>query len=55
MRQVIAGNNVIHAPGEVFRAEVHQMLRKGLELLGVRHVTRAEIFETLDLVACGEV
>jgi hypothetical protein len=42
-------------PGPVFRADAHQMLRKELELLGGRCVTRAEIFETLDLVACGEV
>ena len=46
---------VIYAPGEVFRAEAHQMLRKELELLGGRYVTRAEIFETLDLVAGAEV
>jgi D-arabinose 1-dehydrogenase-like Zn-dependent alcohol dehydrogenase len=46
---------VNYAPGEVFRAEAHQILRKELELLGGRYVTRAEIFETLDLVACGEV
>jgi len=45
---------VIYTPGQVFRASAHQMLRKELELLGGRYVTRAEIFETLDLVACGE-
>jgi len=45
---------VIYTPGQVFRADAHQMLRKEIELLGGRYVTRAEIFETLDLVACGE-
>jgi propanol-preferring alcohol dehydrogenase len=41
--------------GQVFRADALQMLRKELDLLGSRYVTRAEIFETLDLVARGEV
>ncbi len=44
-----------YTPGQVFQADAHQMLRKELELLGGRYVTRAEIFETLDLVACEEV
>jgi D-arabinose 1-dehydrogenase-like Zn-dependent alcohol dehydrogenase len=46
---------VIYAPGQVFRADALQMLRKELDLLGSRYVTRAEIFETLDLVARGAV
>jgi len=41
--------------GQVFRADALQMLRKELDLLGSRYVTRAEIMETLDLVARGEV
>ncbi len=41
--------------GPVFRADALQMLRKELDLLGSDYVTRAEIFETLDLDACGEV
>jgi hypothetical protein len=46
---------VNYAPGEVFRAEAHQMLQKEIELLGGCYVTRAEIFEPPDLVACGDV
>jgi len=45
----------LYAPGQVWRAVAYQMLRQELELLGGRYVTRAEIFEALDLVACGEV
>ncbi len=41
--------------GQVFRADARQMLLKELDLLGSRYVTRAEIFDTLDLVARGEV
>ncbi len=46
---------IIYAPGRIFRADAHQTLRKELERLGGRYITRAEIVETLDLVACGEV
>ncbi len=41
--------------GRVFRADALQILRKELDRLGRDHVTRADIFETLDLVARGEV
>jgi len=41
--------------GQVFRADAREMLRKELDLLGSRYVTRREIFETLDLVARREV
>jgi propanol-preferring alcohol dehydrogenase len=41
--------------GQVFRADARQMLLKELDLLGSRYVTRADIFDTLDLVARGEV
>ncbi len=41
--------------GQPFRASSLDMLLKEQELLGSRYVTRAEILETLDLVARGEV
>lgn len=41
--------------GQVFRVDARQMLRKELDLLGSRYVTRSEIIETLELVARGEV
>jgi D-arabinose 1-dehydrogenase-like Zn-dependent alcohol dehydrogenase len=41
--------------GQVFRADAQQMLRKELDLLGSRYVTRSEVIATLDLVARGEV
>jgi len=41
--------------GQVFRVDARQMLLKELDLLGSRYVTRAEILETLELVARGAV
>ncbi len=41
--------------GQAFRADARQMLRKEVDLLGSRYVTRAEVFETLDLVVRGDV
>ena len=41
--------------GQPFRASSLDLLLKEQELLGSRYVTRAEILETLDLVARGEV
>ena len=41
--------------GKVFRVDAMQMLLKELDLLGSRYVTRAEILETLELVARGAV
>ena len=41
--------------GQSFTASARDMLTKELELLGSRYVTRAEVIETLDLVARGEV
>jgi len=41
--------------GQPFTASARDLLMKELELLGSRYVTRAEVIETLDLVARGEV
>jgi propanol-preferring alcohol dehydrogenase len=41
--------------GQVFRADAQQMLRKELDLLGSRYVTRSDVIETLDLVARREL
>jgi len=41
--------------GQVFRADAQQMLRKELDLLGSRYVTRSEVIATLDLVARREL
>ena len=41
--------------GKVFRVDAMQMLLKELDLLGSRYVTRSEVFDTLALVARGEV
>jgi propanol-preferring alcohol dehydrogenase len=41
--------------GQVFRVDARHLLRKELDVLGSRYVTRSEILETLDLVARGAV
>ena len=41
--------------GEAFQASALEMLMKEQDLLGSRYVTRAEILETYELVARGEV
>jgi len=41
--------------GESFQADALEMLLKEQDLLGSRYVTRAELLETYDLVARGEV
>jgi len=41
--------------GEPFRANAKDMLNKELELLGSRYATRQEVFDSLDLVARGEI
>jgi propanol-preferring alcohol dehydrogenase len=41
--------------GKVFQVDAMHLLRKELDVLGSRYVTRAEVFETLDLVARREV
>jgi D-arabinose 1-dehydrogenase-like Zn-dependent alcohol dehydrogenase len=41
--------------GQPFTASARDMLMKELELLGSRYVARAEVIETLELVARGEV
>jgi propanol-preferring alcohol dehydrogenase len=41
--------------GQTFQASAMDMLNKELDLLGSRYVTRAEILQTCDIVARGEV
>ena len=43
------------AAGEPFTVSAVDLLLKEQEVLGSRYVTRAEIIETLDIVARGEV
>jgi alcohol dehydrogenase, propanol-preferring len=46
---------VLAGHGQPFQAQTRTFLRKELELLGSRYATRQEVFESLELVARGEV
>ncbi len=41
--------------GKTFSVDAMELLRKELDVLGSRYVTRSEVLDTLDLVARGEV
>jgi D-arabinose 1-dehydrogenase-like Zn-dependent alcohol dehydrogenase len=41
--------------GSAFTAKPGEMLRKEIELMGSRYATRQEVYESLELVARGEL